>query len=89
MFRRALRLGLGPGLPYRGLRTRKGGFTLGKAEGSSGSGEPKPSIDVTFKTGMQRCLTLRRRLIPSCLERNMKCCMTPATCPQNRRMWSS
>jgi hypothetical protein len=49
MFRRALRLGLGPGLPYRGLRTRKGGFTLGKAEGSSGSGEPKPSIDVTFK----------------------------------------
>lgn len=28
MFRRALRLGLGPGLPYRGLRTRKGGFTL-------------------------------------------------------------
>ncbi|XP_021027630.1 FAD-dependent oxidoreductase domain-containing protein 1 [Mus caroli] len=26
MFRRALRLGLGPGLPYRGLRTRKGGF---------------------------------------------------------------
>lgn len=28
MIRRVLRLGLGPGLPSRGLRTRRGGFTL-------------------------------------------------------------
>lgn len=48
MIRRVLRLGLGPGLPSRGLRTRRGGFTLGKAEGSSREnltvvlGRPKP-----------------------------------------------
>lgn len=48
MIRRVLRLGLGAGLPNRGLRTRRGGFTLGKAEGSSREnltvvlGSPKP-----------------------------------------------
>lgn len=55
MLRQVLRIGLGSGLSNRGLRTRRGGFTLGKAEGSrdytiqSGSGVPITSTYVTFK----------------------------------------
>ncbi|XP_060160252.1 FAD-dependent oxidoreductase domain-containing protein 1 isoform X4 [Globicephala melas] len=53
MIRRALRLGLGPGLLGRGLGAHREGSTLGKAEGSGGyrgSGVFPISSDVTFRT---------------------------------------
>ncbi|XP_067607623.1 FAD-dependent oxidoreductase domain-containing protein 1 isoform X4 [Pseudorca crassidens] len=53
MIRRALRLGLGPGLLGRGLGGHREGSTLGKAEGSGGyrgSGVFPISSDVTFRT---------------------------------------
>lgn len=53
MLRRALRLGLGPGLLGRGLGAHREGSTLGKAEGSGGyrgSGVFPISSHVTFRT---------------------------------------